>query len=244
MRLKRLKELNIAIIVADDIEYAPIEKYAQAAGASRQDMYGRKGHRYELISSDKKIVVNTVLSGIGMVNAAAATMYYAQHGCNIIISLGMSGGLSKVHRGDIVVGTKFIEHDFDLTGLGYKPAEKPLQDYIYESDKLLTDDYCSKHENVKCGVMVSGDSFVCTNEDRDLMVNTWGSVACDMETAAEAYVCSLCGIKFVAVRKISDSASDGAIDEYSETLTKDENKWSDECLNWIKTLFDKKDIWN
>ncbi|MDD4699481.1 MAG: 5'-methylthioadenosine/S-adenosylhomocysteine nucleosidase [Oscillospiraceae bacterium] len=239
-----MKELKIAIIVADDVEYITVEKYAEAAGAERQDMYARRGHRYELLGSDKKIVVNTALCGIGMVNAAAATMYYAQHGCDIIISLGMSGGMTRVHRGDIVVGTKFIEHDFDLTGLGYKPAEKPLQDYIYECDKLLHDDYIAKHENVKNGVMVSGDSFVCKPEDRDFMVKTWDSVACDMETAAEAYVCSLCGIKFLAVRKISDGASDDAINEYSQMKTEDDNAWSDAVLEWIKTLFEKKEIWN
>lgn len=239
-----MKELKIAVIVADDAEYAPIEKYIVDLGAERHDMFTRLGHRYELCKEDKKIVVNTVLCGIGMVNAAAATMYYIAQGCEIVLSLGMSGGLSVVHRGDVVVGTKFIEHDFDLTGLGYKPAEKPLQDYIYDGDSFLAEAYQSAHPHVKSGVMVSGDSFVCANEDRNFMVNTWNSVACDMETAAEAYVCSLSGTRFLAVRKISDSACDDAINEYSETLNNDEFAWSDEALNWIKTLFDKKELWN
>ena len=40
----------------------------------------------------------------------------------------------KEHFEEKEIGIEFLEHDFDLTGIGYKPCEKPSQKYIYDAE--------------------------------------------------------------------------------------------------------------
>ncbi|MEG1886627.1 MAG: 5'-methylthioadenosine/S-adenosylhomocysteine nucleosidase [Oscillospiraceae bacterium] len=237
-------ELKIAVIIADDAEYEPIKNIIAQKRGREQNMFERMGHCYEFEKNGKKIVVNTVLCGIGMVNAAAAAMYYAANGADILVSIGMSGGISpELNKGDIILGTGFVEHDFDLTGIGYKPAEKPLQTYIYSADKILSENFISQNPHTKTGVMVSGDRFVCTAQDRDSMISMWNAVSCDMETAASAYVAYLSGKRYLAIRKISDGAGDNAVEEYTAMNTKSANQWIERVFEFFEHLILIPELW-
>ena len=198
--------LRVGLVIADEHEYVPMRKYVQKHCGNRKDFYKREGHLLSLCKNNMQIDVYSVLCGIGMVNAAAAAMYLVHNGADIIINTGLSGGISNINRGEITIGTQFIEHDFDLTPLGKKLGEKPSQKYIYDSDTDLLEHYCGLFRFIKKGVMVSGDSFVGDEELRKLLKDSWNAMSCDMESAAVAYVCDLTDTKFTAVRRISDDA--------------------------------------
>lgn len=220
-----MKTLKIGLVVADRGEYEPIVQALDKLGAKQKNFFSREGHFYTAQLKDKTIEFYTVLSGIGMVNAAAATMYLVNLGCEIIVNTGYSGGISGVNAGQVVVGTKFIEHDFDLTGIGYKEFEKPEQEYVYGADSELSQLALNAFGGAVECAMLSGDRFISSNADKERFTKMFDcAVCCDMETAAVAYVCNLACVKYLSVRIVSDTASDSSADEYKDSLSSDVTK--------------------
>lgn len=207
--------VKIGIVIADADEYKPLaESVSEKAKISM--VAGRRADVFTVESQGKIAEVTAVLCGIGKVNAAVAATALAENGAEIILNYGLSGGVSGVLRNDIVLPSKFLEHDFDLTGIGYKPCQKPAQDYIYTVDEQLKYILSSVFENTKSGTAATGDCFVQSDEKRDMLKKEFAATSCDMETAAIAYVCATYGIKFASVRKISDDAGNDAGALYRE----------------------------
>ncbi len=209
---------KIGLVIADTDEYKPFLDYALKNGGRQENFYNRSGCTAYFTNGKNSISVYAICCGIGKVNAAAAAMHLAESGADLIVSLGLSGGISGVYRGQVVLGSRFLEHDFDLTGIGYDFAEKPAQEYIYCADEKLTEIFC-KELNCKSGTMVCGDKFVSDEALRDLLKSRFNAVACDMETAAVAYIGHLTNIPFVAIRIVSDDAGSDAYTDYSRMNT-------------------------
>lgn len=205
-------DVKIGLVVADVDEYLPFVKYASNYNPQKYKYFNREAITFNLGNA----TVICVNCGIGKVNAATAATHLADIGCNYILNFGLSGGISGVKRGEVVLPDKFLEHDFDLTGIGYKPCEKPLQQYIYNADETLL----AKAEAVlgRCahGTAVCGDRFVCDAADRNFLSTTFGATTCDMETAAIASVCFAAEIPYLSLRRVSDDAGDDAYANYSE----------------------------
>ena len=207
------KKLKIGVVVADGEEFKPLKETAQKIGATGYDCLNKDG---VLFSIDGKADVAAVLCGVGKVNAAAVTAALLKDGCDIILNYGLSGGISGVCRGETVIANRFMEHDFDLTPLGYKPCEKPDQKYIYDADSRLTAAFARAIPEIKAGTAVCGDRFICSEEDRIFFKENFGAMSCDMETAAVASVCDMCDVPFASLRRISDDAGDEARDAYRD----------------------------
>lgn len=210
--------LKVGLVIADTDEYKPFLDYALKNNGRQKNFYNRNGCTVDFSNGEKTVSVNAVCCGIGKVNATAAAMHLAESGADLLISLGLSGGISNVSRGQVVIGTKFLEHDFDLTGIGYDFAQKPAQEYIYSADKNVTDAFCNVLD-CKSGTMVCGDKFVSDEDLRDLLKTRFSAVACDMETAAVAYIGYLTNTPFTAIRLVSDNAGADAYSDYNDMNT-------------------------
>lgn len=231
-----MKELKIGIIVADIDEYKPFAKLIENGEFKKYSVLGRIGHEFIVKNQNKCARVITLLCGIGKVNAAAAAMHLVDIGCNIILNYGLSGGISGVNRGDICLCDKFIEHDFDLSGIGYALCEKPLQKYIYTADKNLIEVAKRVIGTAKVGTAVSGDHFICDVAKRDSLKENFSAMSCDMETAAIAYVCEFSNTPFLALRRISDDAGADATEAYRNMNSSDETLLSDYLIQIIKEI--------
>ena len=236
------ENIKVGILIADTCEYEPVEAYAEDYLACRNDFYSRKGHAFKIAGDRGIIDVQTVLCGIGMVNAAAAAVWLAND-CDIIINTGFSGGLHGCDPGDIVAGEQYIEHDFDLTSIGYDPGMKPDQASVYECDALLLNHFCNVAPELKTGVMASGDHFVCDNEEATKLKRLWNAMACDMESAAAAYVANLAGKRFIAIRQISDNADNDAADVYNESKEQCNRSAFEIVAEGIERLFEAEELW-
>jgi adenosylhomocysteine nucleosidase len=221
---------KIGIIVADDGEYTPLTEKLE--NSENVGFFGRECRIFKIGDN----TVYALLCGIGNVNAAAAAMYLYSKGCDTILNYGYSGGISGVKKGDIVINNSFIEHDFDLVCLGYKPCEKPGQEYIYSADKELVAKLQKIYPSAILGRAVSGDCFVSDDELRNILKNDFGAVSCDMETAAMASVCYQTGMKFACVRQISDDAGDDASVSYKNEAYSGNIAPADGVIALIKAL--------
>ena len=235
--------LRVGIVIADEDEYAPLRNRIDELCAQRCDFYKREGHKFSFEKNSRRVDVHTLLSGIGMVNAAAAATYLATEGSDIILNSGLSGGISCIKRGELMVGTEYIEHDFDLTPLGYPLCKKPLQNYIYKADDRLLEIIDKLYPEIKKGVAVSGDSFISDASKKEFLKKEFSAMSCDMESAAVAYVCELADIGFASIRRISDDAGDDAAENYSNMNCLREELLIEMLIKLAKSFLDFGIFW-
>ena len=207
-----MKNLKIGIVVADYDEYAPFTEAVKSHNPVDYGYFGKRAVTFDL-GQYSIICINC---GIGKVNAATAASHLADMGCNYILNFGLSGGISGVKRGEVVLPDKFLEHDFDLTAIGYKPCEKPSQNYIYDADNILLQKAKSVLGELASGTAVCGDRFICNAADRSFLRDTFSATSCDMETAAIASVCDMASIPYLSLRRISDDAGEDAYSSYKD----------------------------
>lgn len=224
---------KLGIIVADKDEFLELEEKIKSGEYKEASFLNRPFFEFK-IGED---ICYALLCGIGKVNAAVAAMHLVDIGCEMIFNYGLSGGISKVSRGDLCICTSFLEHDFDLTGIGYKPCEKPGQDkFVYSADEKLCNIARSIIPNFREGLAATGDRFVSDSALRNLLRDEFGAICCDMETAAIAYVCDYSSVPFLSLRRISDDAGNDAVEEYREMNLSKETILSDLIFDIIGNL--------
>lgn len=166
--------------------------------------------------SGKEVVV--VKSGIGKVNAGICTQILADlFSVDAVINTGVAGSLNPaIHMGDIVIATDALEHDVDVTPLGYKEGVFPdMERSCYPADQRLQQmaGECVAHTklsvNVHFGRVVSGDQFIAAQEKKAWLRETFHGDCTEMEGAAIAHTAWLNGLPFLIIRAISDHADGG-----------------------------------
>ncbi len=203
---------QLAVLVADPDEYVILKPALARWGA--KDVSSPFSTCQSFMVNGTSVMI--VCSGIGKVNAAAATMWAIDHGCDFVFNYGYSGGLSGVRKGEFMLADCFAEHDFDLTPLGYQPAEKPGQTDMYRTDPAVLSFAARLLPGIAVGTALTGDCFVCDENRRSMLIKQLNGMSCDMESAAIASVCHNSHIPFLCLRKISDDAGDHANETYRE----------------------------
>ena len=152
--------------------------------------------------------------GVGKVNSARVTQILIdKFDLEFIINVGTAGSsIEELDIGDIVIGKKLVQHDFDITAFGHEKGYISNLGVYIESDKSLID----KIENsinemgnidykIKIGTIASGDIF-CTDENmKNKIKQKFNADAIEMEAAAIAQVSYLSNIPFIIIRSISDT---------------------------------------
>lgn len=176
------------------------------------------------------VPVAIVRCGIGKVSAALCTQALIDRAApDCIINTGVAGALdARLDIGDLVISTDAVQHDMDVTGLGYEPGVIPELDGLaerrgrlsFEADEALAEAVLASAREVTPDITVtrgrvaSGDQFVCTQELRSRIIDTFGAACCEMEGAAIAQACWRNGTPFVIVRTISDKADHTSTVDY------------------------------
>ena len=167
-----------------------------------------------------------VESGIGKVNAARTTQILIDKiGVDYIFNIGVAGGISNdLQVGDIVIGEKIVQHDFDITAFNHKKGYIPNVGVYIESDKMLINIASNViTEGVK-GVIATGDIFCSENNMAKKINDKFGALCVEMEGASIAQVCYLCNIPFIIIRSISDVPNNNNVVTYEEFLTSSAKK--------------------
>lgn len=176
---------------------------------------------YEGLISNQECIL--VLSGIGKVNAARACQILIDNmNVDYVINIGVAAGINKnLNIGDIVIGTKLVQHDFDITSFGHPKGYITGVGKFIETDKYLFDLFkksCTDDLAIKEGIIASGDIF-CTDP---LMTNKikekFDALCVEMEGASIAQVCFLSGIPFIVIRSISDIPNNNNQIDFEEFL--------------------------
>lgn len=163
-------------------------------------------------------------SGVGKVNAARCTQILIDNmQVNYIINVGVAGGLNeKLNVCDIVIGTKLVQHDFDITAFNHEKGYIPNVGKFINGDEYLikiANEVAQKNKyTIHNGVIASGDIF-CTDKNMATKIkNKFNAYCVEMEGSSIAQVCYLCHIPFLVLRAISDIPNGDNVITYEEFL--------------------------
>ena len=169
--------------------------------------------------------VVVVRCGMGKVNAGiCANTLINQFGVDRVINTGVAGSLDNIlDIGDIVISTEAVQHDFDVSPIGFERGEIPYTGLIaFPADaKLISSaekavSECAPDIKSVKGRICSGDQFITTPEQKDAITSTFGGLCCEMEGGAIAQTCHLNDVPFVILRAISDKPDGSEQQEYHE----------------------------
>jgi adenosylhomocysteine nucleosidase len=157
--------------------------------------------------------VPVLYTGIGKVNAAIVLTRrladYRQVGASAprVLNVGTAGS-RRFLTGTLVACHRFVQRDMDVSGLGFEPGVTPFEDTPVE---LSFDPW---FPGMTAGVCGSGDSFETGREGR-------AGPSCDvfdMEGYALAKACWLEGVRFAALKYITDGADHAAAGDWRTNL--------------------------
>ena len=172
----------------------------------------------------KQVVI--VKSGIGKARAAAgAATLLNTYNLTKVIFTGIAGGVGDDTKVlDEVIATDLVQHDYGYItndgfewnagfdgGDGYYTCDTDLVSLAYDSAvKVLGEEHVFK------GTIATGDQFVGSEEYVKTLQDNFHAIACEMEGAAVAVVCSEYEMPFVVIRAMSDKADGLAHDTYED----------------------------
>lgn len=170
--------------------------------------------------------VVVVVCGAGKVNAAAcAQLLISEFQVTCMINIGVAGAVhADMQAGDLVIGAKLIQHDIDLQALGLPVGHMfRMPQLAYDADPqllALAQQASAQLPHLRCstGTIVTGDQFIACNDKIKWLAYTFQALACEMESASLAQVCSLNQIPFLAIRSISDQANHSAHLDFQQFL--------------------------
>ncbi len=183
-----------------------------------------------------------VKAGVGKVNAARITQMMIDYfELEYLLNLGAAGALDpKLEIGDIVIGKKLVQHDFDITAFGHskgyitgvgdavKSDETLIQGIKQALDHLDERDY-----RIMIGTIATGDIFCTEISMKDKIYAKFDANCVDMEAAAIGQVCHLAQIPFLAIRSISDTPNGDNAMTYEQFV----KLASKRCVSILKEFF-------
>lgn len=210
---------KVGIIFAMEEELLALKEYLVLD--KEYDIFNLKFYEGKINGIDCVLVE----SGIGKVNAARTTQILIDNiKVDYIFNIGVAGGIdSSLKVGDIVLGEKLVQHDFDITAFNHAKGFIPgvgesvsTDEYLLQVSKKVFEEEKINH-NV--GVIASGDIF-CTETWMSEKINKKFNALCvEMEGASIAQVCYLSHVPFLVIRSISDVPNNDNVVTYEEFLS-------------------------
>ena len=157
--------------------------------------------------------------GVSKVNAAmAAEIFCLKYGVDLILNAGVAGCAADLPIGSLVVASEFLQHDVDTTAVGdpiglvstvnqvHFPTWEPQRCVELLSQLGYT---------ATTGRVATGDWFATKGQRAQWIKDTFDPLLVEMEGCAIAQVCLRNGVKFVAVKSVSDHFfSENQAEEY------------------------------
>ncbi|MCY3544244.1 MAG: 5'-methylthioadenosine/S-adenosylhomocysteine nucleosidase [Chloroflexi bacterium] len=161
--------------------------------------------------------------GLGKAQFAAQTQHIISHleiespgELRALVCAGTCGRLDKsLSVGDVVVGTRTVEHDFNR---GMALIKMPLPSFDGDAALIAKLREIATREDLPCklhfGGVASGDEGIASEKRiRELQEST-GALVVAWEGAGGARAAQLSGVPYLEIRAISDGAGEDAMQEF------------------------------
>lgn len=194
---------------------------------------------YEGLIGNSNVVICEC--GVGKVNSAsAALIMITTYEVDLVINTGIAGGLGNTKCRDVIIANGLSYHDFDIRIFGYDYGQVPHMPKVLPVNPTNIMQVKSVLNKLgidyKEGIIVSGDQFV-SSLDKLEMVKDLGALACEMEGASIAQVCTRAGVDFIVLRYISDLVgTKGQNEDYLQFEDEMANRSAKICLRLIENI--------
>jgi adenosylhomocysteine nucleosidase len=190
-----------------------------------EDVIETRGNQQLIVTgkiSNQRAVVSPV--GVGKARAAASVQYLIDHySIQKGFLIGAAGALNpELKTGDVVIGQKSIQHDYDAGGKG---ALEEMKTPWYESDPvlieaiLLAGEKIGLKDRMRLGTILTGDQAIVSSQKKAWLWKTFQGDCVEMEGAAVAHVCARNEVPFCLIRVITDFADENAHTDFRRTFS-------------------------
>ncbi|MBQ8961267.1 MAG: 5'-methylthioadenosine/adenosylhomocysteine nucleosidase [Ruminococcus sp.] len=169
--------------------------------------------------------VVAAMSGIGKVNAAiCAEAMILRFSPDCIVNIGVGGALSReLSIGSAAVADKVVEHDMDLTPLGFEAGFLPgIERVFIQCDRKCAAllEKAAQNAEIPCrrGPIASGDAFINDSASKERIAESFGAIVCEMEGGSIGHVCAANDVPFAVLRTISDNGDENSGSDFSNSL--------------------------
>lgn len=147
-------------------------------------------------------------SGISKVNAAmGAEILCLKYGVDMILNAGVAGCATDLATGSLVVPSEFIQHDVDTTAIGdpigLVSTVNRVEFPTWEPERCV-EILKSLGVAASTGRVATGDWFAVKCRRAEWIRDTFSPLLLEMEGCAIAQVCLRNGVKFAALKSVSD----------------------------------------
>ena len=196
--------MKIVLIISADAEWRVIKELLQNQPIPTSP-YGE----YASVSMEKGQLV-IFQGGWGKISAAASTQYVIDHfHPDLIVNLGTCGGFSdRIQTGTVILVERTLVYDI-LEQMG--DSEEAIAHYSTTLD--LTWLPKELPAPVTRGLLISADRDIVGDEISSL-INQYGAVAADWESASIAWVAQKNGIRVLILRAVTDLVGDKGGEAY------------------------------
>ena len=169
--------------------------------------------------------VTLLRGGVGKASAAMVAQYAVDHfRPEYLVMTGIAGGLGgHLALGDVVVSRDCVQHDLDVTALGFPLGQVPFTEHRFlAADPRLVELALTTPvpgQRVVAGRILTGDQFItAADAARMERLRSLAGAAVEMEGAAVALVATVNRIPFVIIRSVSDHADAAAPADFGAWL--------------------------
>ena len=146
--------------------------------------------------------------GVSKVNAAmAAEILCLKYGVDLILNAGVAGCTTDLPIGSLVVASDFVQHDVDTTAvgdpIGLVSTVNRVDFPTWEPERCV-DMLQALGISAVTGRVGTGDWFAVKGDRAAFIRDTFSPLLVEMEGGAIAQVCLRNGVRFVAVKSVSD----------------------------------------
>ena len=157
--------------------------------------------------------------GVSKVNAAmAAEILCLKYGVDLILNAGVAGCAADLPIGALVVASEFVQHDVDTTAVGDPIGlVSTVNQVVFPTwePKRCAALLQTLGFSAVTGRVATGEWFAVKGQRSAWIRDTFSPLLVEMEGCAIAQVCLRNGVKFVAVKSVSDHLfSDRQAEEY------------------------------
>lgn len=202
------------VVIPTKNEYTLFLKKCVELGHVYVEVQYGKLNCYELT----QLQVVVALGGLGKVQFGVQTQYLIDRieDLDSVLCVGASGCLNSNYvAGDVVVGTKTVEHDIQ------KHSRKMMPEFA--SDALMIDIFQSlttknRSYSVHFGPIASGDEDIMSTKRKAEVRERTGAEVVAWEGAGGARACHFSDVPFVEIRGVTDFADHQAEGDFFKHL--------------------------
>ena len=163
--------------------------------------------------------------GVGKVFASiCATAMAMRYNPRLIVNTCVGGALHPaLSCTDTVIAESLVQYYMDTSPLGDPVGLiSGINKVYFDTDERAVSilEAAAKELSLKTmrGLIATGDKFVGSKEQRDVILSNFSAVACEMEGGAVAHASYVAGIPFAVIRAISDGANSDSVLDYPAFL--------------------------